>query len=109
MTVEIRPYDSLGKVRMGWLNASHHFSFGHYHDPARMGVGPLRVWNDDEIEPRTGFDPHPHCDMEIITYVRRGRHHPPGQPRQRGADRGGRRAGDVGRHGCPSRGVQPRG
>jgi redox-sensitive bicupin YhaK (pirin superfamily) len=37
-----------------------------------MGVGPLRVWNDDEIEPRTGFDPHPHRDMEIITYVRRG-------------------------------------
>ena len=72
MTVEVRPYASLGKVRLDWLNASHHFSFGHYHDPTRMGVGPLRVWNDDEIAPRTGFDPHPHRDMEIITYVRQG-------------------------------------
>jgi hypothetical protein len=72
MTIEVRPFAGLGKFRLDWLNASHHFSFGHYHDPARMGVGPLRVWNDDEIAPRTGFDPHPHRDMEIITYVREG-------------------------------------
>ena len=72
MAVEVRPFASLGKASFGWLEASHHFSFGHYHDPARMGVGPLRVWNDDLIQPRTGFDPHPHRDMEIITYVRRG-------------------------------------
>jgi redox-sensitive bicupin YhaK (pirin superfamily) len=72
MSVEVRPYAGLGKFRIDWLNASHHFSFGHYHDPSRMGVGPLRVWNDDEIEPHTGFDPHPHRDMEIITYVRDG-------------------------------------
>jgi redox-sensitive bicupin YhaK (pirin superfamily) len=72
MTIEVRPYAGLGKFRLDWLNASHHFSFGHYYDPARMGIGPLRVWNDDEIAPRTGFDPHPHRDMEIITYVRRG-------------------------------------
>lgn len=72
MTIEVRPYAGLGKFRLDWLNASHHFSFGHYHDPARMGVGPLRVWNDDEIAPHTGFDPHPHRDMEIITYVRSG-------------------------------------
>ena len=72
MTVEVRPFASLGKFQMDWLNASHHFSFGHYHDPERMGVGPLRVWNDDEIQPHTGFDPHPHRDMEIITYVRTG-------------------------------------
>jgi redox-sensitive bicupin YhaK (pirin superfamily) len=72
MTIEVRPFAGLGKFRLDWLNASHHFSFGHYHDPARMGVGPLRVWNDDEIAPRTGFDPHPHRDMEIVTYVREG-------------------------------------
>ena len=72
MSVEVRPFVGLGKARFGWLNASHHFSFGQYHDPARMGVGPLRVWNDDEIAPHTGFDPHPHRDMEIITYVRQG-------------------------------------
>lgn len=70
--IEVRPFDSLGKFRIDWLNASHHFSFGHYVDPKRMGFGALRVWNDDTIEPGTGFDPHPHRDMEIITYVRKG-------------------------------------
>jgi hypothetical protein len=72
MSVEIRPFDSLGAFQLDWLDAKHHFSFGHYYDPARMGIGPLRVWNDDAIRPRTGFDPHPHRDMEIITYVREG-------------------------------------
>jgi redox-sensitive bicupin YhaK (pirin superfamily) len=72
MTVEVRPFAGLGKFQMDWLNATHHFSFGHYYDPRRMGVGPLRVWNDDEVRPHTGFDPHPHRDMEIITYVRTG-------------------------------------
>ncbi|MEK0082611.1 pirin family protein [Benzoatithermus flavus] len=72
MTIEVRPFAGLGKFRIDWLNATHHFSFGHYYDPARMGVGPLRVWNDDEIAPHTGFDPHPHRDMEIVTYVRKG-------------------------------------
>lgn len=67
-----RPFDSLGEFQLDWLDAHHHFSFGHYYDPKRMGVGPLRVWNDDTIQPATGFDPHPHRDMEIITYVRRG-------------------------------------
>jgi hypothetical protein len=67
-----RPFDSLGRFELDWLAARHHFSFGHYRDPQRMGVGPLRVWNDDTIQPNTGFDPHPHRDMEIITYVRRG-------------------------------------
>ncbi|WP_420564516.1 pirin family protein [Thalassobaculum sp.] len=70
--IDVRPFDSLGKFRIDWLNASHHFSFGHYMDPRRMGFGALRVWNDDTIEPGTGFDPHPHRDMEIITYVRKG-------------------------------------
>ena len=70
--IEIRPFASLGKASFGWLNANHHFSFGHYMDPQRMAWGRLRVWNDDEIAPGTGFDPHPHRDMEIITYVREG-------------------------------------
>jgi redox-sensitive bicupin YhaK (pirin superfamily) len=70
--IEIRPFAELGAFRNEWLNARHHFSFGGYHDPARMGVGGLRVWNDDEVAPGTGFDPHPHREMEIITYVRQG-------------------------------------
>lgn len=70
--IEIRPFDSLGGANHGWLNAKHHFSFADYHDPARVHWGNLRVWNDDEIAPRSGFPPHPHADMEIITYVRTG-------------------------------------
>ncbi len=70
--IEIRPFGSLGRFQNDWLNARHHFSFSSYHDPARMGVGGLRVWNDDEVAPGTGFDPHPHRDMEIVTYVRQG-------------------------------------
>lgn len=72
MSVELRPFDSLGHFQIDWLNARHHFSFGHYYDPSRMGVGPLRVWNDDTIRPKSGFDPHPHRNMEIITYIRKG-------------------------------------
>ena len=70
--IEIRPFATLGKANFGWLNANHHFSFGHYMDPQRMAWGRLRVWNDDEIAAGKGFDPHPHRDMEIITYVREG-------------------------------------
>ncbi len=70
--IEKRSFDSLGAFQNDWLNAKHHFSFGHYHDPNRMGVGVLRVWNDDTIKAGAGFDPHPHNDMEIITYVRKG-------------------------------------
>lgn len=70
--IEVRSFESLGRFRNQWLNARHHFSFGGYEDPKRMGVGALRVWNDDEIAPGTGFDAHPHSDMEIITYVREG-------------------------------------
>lgn len=70
--IELRPYASLGGDNHGWLNTRHHFSFADYHDPARMGWGALRVWNDDEIAPASGFPLHPHRDMEIITYVRRG-------------------------------------
>lgn len=70
--IEKREFSSLGHANHGWLNAHHHFSFGGYHDPARMGWGALRVWNDDEIAPKSGFPTHPHRDMEIITYVRSG-------------------------------------
>jgi len=70
--IDVRPYARLGAFRNEWLNTRHHFSFSSYHDPARMGFGRLRVWNDDEIAAGTGFDPHPHRDMEIITYVRKG-------------------------------------
>jgi redox-sensitive bicupin YhaK (pirin superfamily) len=70
--IEKRAFDTLGRFRNDWLNARYHFSFGQYHDPARTQWGAIRVWNDDEIAPKTGFDPHGHSDMEIITYVRQG-------------------------------------
>src|SRR5436190_9609509 len=70
--IELRPFAKLGGADHGWLKAKHHFSFGSHYDPANMGHGSLRVWNDDEIAPHTGFPAHPHRDMEIITYVRSG-------------------------------------
>ncbi len=70
--IELRPFANLGGEDHGWLDAKHHFSFAHYYDPDRMHWGNLRVWNDDTIAPHTGFPPHPHRDMEIITYVREG-------------------------------------
>jgi hypothetical protein len=70
--VERRPFNALGAADHGWLKAKHHFSFANYRDPNRVSHGSLRVWNDDEIAPRSGFPPHPHADMEIITYVREG-------------------------------------
>ncbi|MGH6646862.1 pirin family protein [Aquabacterium sp.] len=70
--IERRPFEELGGANHGWLDAKHHFSFANYHDAERMGWGALRVWNDDTIAPGTGFPPHAHADMEIITYVREG-------------------------------------
>jgi len=70
--IDVRPFASLGAFRNDWLNAKHHFSFANYYDPARVSFGKLRVWNDDEIQPGTGFDPHPHREMEIVTFVHQG-------------------------------------
>ncbi|RJY10397.1 pirin family protein [Aurantiacibacter aquimixticola] len=70
--IDVRSFDSLGGADHGWLKAKHHFSFASYHDPARMHWGNIRVWNDDKIAAQTGFPPHPHDNMEIVTYVRKG-------------------------------------
>lgn len=70
--IDHRPFASLGHADHGWLKAAHHFSFAAYHDPARLHWGALRVWNDDSIAAHSGFAPHPHADMEIITFVHAG-------------------------------------
>lgn len=70
--IDIRPFNTLGHADHGWLDARHHFSFASYHDPDRMGWGKIRVWNDDTIAAQSGFPPHPHRDMEIVTFVRKG-------------------------------------
>jgi redox-sensitive bicupin YhaK (pirin superfamily) len=70
--IDIRPVASLAHRNHGWLDTRFHFSFADYHDPARMGWGALRVWNDDRIAAKSGFPPHPHSDMEIVTFVHSG-------------------------------------
>lgn len=70
--ITLYPYESLGRANHGWLDARHHFSFGMYRNPERTSFGALRVINDDIVQAGTGFDTHPHRDMEIITYVRSG-------------------------------------
>lgn len=70
--VERVPAASRGLTSLGWLQSRHSFSFGEYHDPARMGYGPLRVINDDVVAPGGAFGMHPHRDMEILTYVLSG-------------------------------------
>ena len=72
LQIEARPFALLGKRDLGWLKPNFHFSFADYHDPDRMGWGKIRVWNDDEIVAQSGFPPHAHNNMEIITYVREG-------------------------------------
>ena len=66
--IERRPFQSLSGDRGDWLQAKHHFSPAH----VESGWGALRIWNDDEIAPNSGFPPHAHANMEIITYVRDG-------------------------------------
>lgn len=70
--INVIKYENLGHANHGWLDARHHFSFAKYYDKERMGFGVLRVVNDDIIKAGAGFGTHPHEDMEIITYVRKG-------------------------------------
>jgi redox-sensitive bicupin YhaK (pirin superfamily) len=67
--IKIARSDEHYRNKKDWLDTSHHFSFGEYFDAGKMNFGPLRVFNDDTIEPGTGFDFHQHSDMEIVTYV----------------------------------------
>ena len=67
--LEIHKLDSIGKADYGWLKPRYHFSFASYYNPSKMGLGSLRVLNDDLIYPGKGFDTHPHKDMEIVTYI----------------------------------------
>ncbi|MBX4264954.1 pirin family protein [Clostridium estertheticum] len=62
----------MGSSNLGWLRSKFHFSFAEYYNPNNMGFGVLRVINDDLINPNTGFDTHPHRNMEIISYVVKG-------------------------------------
>ena len=69
MGIEIIRSDEHYENKTDWLRTFHHFSFADYQNPDKMNFGPLRVFNDDEIQPGTGFDFHHHRDMEIVTYV----------------------------------------
>ena len=73
--IRVFPRETLGGFKNDWLHSKFHFSFADYYDEERMGFGPLRVINDDLIKAGSGFDLHPHRDMEIITYVRSGAVH----------------------------------
>ncbi|HJR68830.1 MAG TPA: pirin family protein [Gammaproteobacteria bacterium] len=68
----IRRADDRGRANLGWLDSRHTFSFADYHDPRFMGYGPLRVINEDRVQPGQGFGTHGHRDMEIISYVLTG-------------------------------------
>ena len=71
-SVKVIRSDERHTVDAGWLLARWHFSFSDYRDPDNVNFGPLRVFNDDVVQPGGGFDMHPHRDMEIVTYVTDG-------------------------------------
>ena len=71
-SVDVRRADDRFKSRFGWLDSKHSFSFGHHFNPANTHHGLLLVNNDDVVDPGTGFDTHPHRDMEIVTWVLEG-------------------------------------
>jgi quercetin 2,3-dioxygenase len=70
--ITIRPAHKRGAVNLGWLDSRHTFSFGNYYDPNHTNFGPLRVINEDKVQPGQGFGTHGHKDMEIVTYVLSG-------------------------------------
>lgn len=70
--ITIRPAAERGVANFGWLDSRHTFSFGNYRDPEHVHFGPLRVINEDRVQPGQGFGAHSHSDMEIISYVLEG-------------------------------------
>ena len=70
--IELRPFEKLGKSNHGWLNANFHFSFAEYRNPERIHWGRSEEHTSELIAPQSGFPPHPHRDMEIVTYVIKG-------------------------------------